>query len=88
MLKCQTGGRRLKGDLPRNVKVAHKTGTIGGTVNNAGILYLPDNLGHVAITVFTKDMEWETRDVEDIIAQISRFVFDYFYFTTDLGSDH
>ena len=87
MLKCQTGKRRLKGDLPGYVQVAHKTGTIGGTVNNAGIIYLPDNLGHVVITVFTKDTERETQEIEDIIAQISRFVYDYFYFTTDLGYD-
>jgi beta-lactamase class A len=85
MLKCQTGERRLKGDLPRYVQIAHKTGTIGGTVNNVGIIYLPDNIGHVAITVFTKDTEDETPDVEDAIAQISRFVYDYFYFTTDLS---
>ena len=85
MLKCQTGERRLKGDLPRYVQIAHKTGTIGGTVNNAGIVYLPDGLGHVIITVFTKDTEDDTQDVEDVIAQIARFVYDYFYFTTDLG---
>ena len=85
MLKCQTGERRLKGDLPRFVKIAHKTGTIGGTVNNVGIIYLPDDLGHVAITVFSKDTKAGTREVEDIIAQISRFVYDYFYFTTDRG---
>jgi beta-lactamase class A len=87
MLKCQTGERRLKGNLPGYVQVAHKTGTIGGTVNNAGIIYLPDNLGHVAITVFTKDTEDETREVEDIIAQISRFVYDYFYFTAEISID-
>jgi len=87
MLKCQTGERRLKGDLPRHVQIAHKTGTIGGTVNNVGIIYLPEDLGHLAITVFTKDTEERTQEVEDIIAQISRFVFDYFYFTTDLGVD-
>jgi beta-lactamase class A len=86
MLKCQTGERRLRGDLPQNIQIAHKTGTIGGTVNNVGIIYLPDNLGHVAITVFTKDTEDETSDVEDVIAQISRFVYDYFYFTTDLSN--
>ena len=85
MLKCQTGQRRLKGDLPRSIQVAHKTGTIGGTVNNAGIIYLPDDLGHVVITVFTKDTEGDTQDVEDVIAQTARFVYDYFYFTTDLG---
>ena len=42
MLACQTGERRIKGDLPRQIKVAHKTGTIGGTVNDSGIIYLPD----------------------------------------------
>jgi len=83
MLKCQTGERRLKGGLPSQVRIAHKTGTIGGTVNNAGIIYLPDDLGHVAITVFSKDTEDDTEDVEDAIAQIARFVYDYFYFTTD-----
>ncbi len=84
MLKCQTGGKRLKGDLPHYIRVAHKTGTIGGTVNNAGIIYLPDDLGHVAITVFSKNTEAPTEDVEDIIAQIARFVYDYFYFTADI----
>jgi beta-lactamase class A len=64
------------------VKVAHKTGTIGGTVNDSGIIYLPDGLGHVAISVFTKDMDTDTEDVEKVIAQISRFVYDYFYFTS------
>ncbi|MFQ6070947.1 MAG: class A beta-lactamase [Candidatus Aminicenantales bacterium] len=81
MLRCQTGERRLKGDLPGGVEVAHKTGTIGGTVNDAGIIYLPYDLGYVAITVFTKDTEDDTEDVEDVIAQIARFVYDYFTFT-------
>lgn len=81
MLECQTGTRRIKGDLPRGVTVAHKTGTIGGTVNDVGILYLPENLGHVVLTIFAKDTEDETSDIEDVIAQIARFVFDYFYFT-------
>jgi len=83
MLRCQTGQRRIKGDLPSDVKVAHKTGTIGGTVNDAGIIVLPDDLGHVVLTVFSKDTKEETREVEDVIAQIARFVYDYFYFTSD-----
>jgi beta-lactamase class A len=82
MLECQTGRGRIKGDLPRGAKVAHKTGTIGGTVNDSGIIYLPDGMGHVAISLFTKDMDIDTGDVEEIIAQISRFVYDYFYFTS------
>lgn len=81
MLKCQTGEGRILAGFPRGVNLAHKTGTIGGTVNDVGIIYLPDGLGHVAITVFTKDTKQETPDVEKLIAHISRFVYDYFYFT-------
>lgn len=81
MLDCQTGERRIKGDLPQETEVAHKTGTIGGTVNDSGIIYLPDETGHVTLTVFTKDMDLETKEVEDLIAQIARFIYDYFYFT-------
>lgn len=81
MLRCQTGERRLRGDLPPRVRVAHKTGTIGGTVNDAGIIFLPYNLGRIAITVFVKNADEEkTEDVEDVIAQIARFVYDYFLF--------
>ncbi len=82
MLECQTGERRIKGDLPGRTKVAHKTGTIGGTVNDSGIIFLPDSLGQVALTIFTKDMTLKGKDVEEIIAKISKFVYDYFYFTS------
>lgn len=78
MKKCQTGRGRIKGNLPQGTPVAHKTGTIGGTVNNVGIIYLPYNQGHVALSVFTKNMDRESQDVEEIIAQIARFVYDYF----------
>lgn len=86
MLNCQTGESRIKGQLPPGTKVAHKTGTIGGTVNDSGIIYLPENLGHVILTVFTKDFTLKTADVEEIIAKISRLAFDYFYFTLEAGS--
>ncbi len=82
MLECQTGAARLKGDLPPGTAVAHKTGTIAGTVNDAGIIYLPRNLGHIVITVFTKNFMGETSDVEKLIAEIGRIVYDYFYYTS------
>ncbi len=81
MLKCETGGTRIKGELPRGTVVAHKTGTIAGTVNDCGIIYLPDNQGHIALTILTKDFTADTSDVENIIAKIARLVYDYFYFT-------
>jgi beta-lactamase class A len=81
MLKCETGEKRIKGELPPRTVVAHKTGTLAGTVDDCGIIYLPDGQGHVALTVLTKDFTAETADVEEIIAKIARFVYDYFYFT-------
>lgn len=78
MQKCQTGRGRIKGGLPSGTQVAHKTGTIGGTVNNVGIIHLPHNQGIVALSVFTKNMDRENHDVENIIAQVARFVYDYF----------
>ena len=84
MLQCQTGERRIRGELPPGTPVAHKTGTIAGSVNDAGIITLPDGLGHVSLTVFTKGFEDETEDVEKIIAEIARLVYDYFVFTGDV----
>jgi beta-lactamase class A len=81
MLKCQTGEGRIKGGLPPGTAVAHKTGTIAGTVDDCGIIYLPDGQGHLVLTVWTKNFMDDTEDVEAIIARIARFAYDYFYFT-------
>jgi len=81
MLKCETGSGRIPGELPRDTKLAHKTGTIAGTVNDCGIIDLPDGAGSVALTVFTKNFTEDTSDVEGLIARIARFVYDAFYFT-------
>ncbi len=81
MRKCQTGAGRIKGELPPGTAVAHKTGSIAGTVDDCGIIDLPDGQGHLVLTVFTKNFMGETKDVEAIIARIARFAYDYFYFT-------
>ena len=80
MRRCQTGDARLKGLLPAGAEVAHKTGTIGMSVDDVGILTLPDNAGHVALAVFVKSSEKEEKDRERAIAEIGRAVFDYFLF--------
>ncbi len=81
MRNCQTGQARIPGALPPGTVIAHKTGTIAGTVNDCGIINLPDGRGHVALTVWTKNFLGKTEDVEAIIAEIARFAYDYFYFT-------
>lgn len=80
MKRCRTGTARLKGILPAETVVAHKTGTIGGITNDAGIITLPDDAGHVAIAVFVKSSEKETPERERAIAHIARAVYDFFLF--------
>ncbi len=78
--RCQTGEARLKGILPAGTVVAHKTGTIGRTTNDVGIVTLPDGAGHVALAVFVKASEKDVPARERAIAEIARAVHDFFLF--------
>lgn len=80
MRRSTTGAERIKGFLPPGTEVAHKTGTIGGTTNDVGIIELPDGAGHVVTVVFVKESEREIPARERAIAQISRAIYDYFLF--------
>ncbi|MBI3665851.1 MAG: class A beta-lactamase [Acidobacteria bacterium] len=79
MRRCRTGETRLKGILPAGAVVAHKTGSIGGTTNDVGILELPEG-GHVALAVFVKSSDKEAPARERAIAEIARSVYDFFLF--------
>ncbi len=85
MRRCRTGDARLKGLLPQGTEVAHKTGTIGGTTNDVGIITLPDNAGHVAIAAFVKASEKDGAVRERAIAEIARAVHDFFLFQPRAG---
>lgn len=77
MTACRTGPARLKGGLPAGTVVAHKTGSMGGTTNDVGIITLPDGT-HVAIAIFVKASPNAFEDRERAMAEISRTVYDYF----------
>lgn len=81
MRRCETGLNRIRGLLPSGVDVADKTGTIGGTVNNTAVITLPGDMGHLALTVYTKSYGDDNVPVEKIIAETSRSVYDYFLFS-------
>lgn len=81
MFDCQTGTGRIKGLLPPGTAVAHKTGTIDGTANDVGLIVLPDGLGHVALSILSKDFTLETEGIEKIIGEAARYVYDYFTFS-------
>lgn len=85
MRRCRTGDARLKGLLPQGTEVAHKTGTIGGSTNDVGIITLPDNAGHVAIAAFVKASQNDVTARERAIAEIARAVHDFFLFQPRAG---
>jgi beta-lactamase class A len=78
MERCETGKSRIKGMLPQGTDVAHKTGSMGGVVNDVGVITLPGKAGHVAIAVFTKGSARPEEVSEKTVAEISRTIYDYF----------
>ncbi len=89
MRRCLTGDTRIKGILPPNTVVAHKTGTLGGgrnvhgagTQNDVGVIELPNGAGHLITVVFVKGEDDSERG-DRAIAQISRAAYDYFVTNT------
>jgi beta-lactamase class A len=76
--ECQTGTARIPGLLPKEVEVAHKSGSISGAINDTGIVFLPNGAGHLVITVFMKNTKATTAVRERVIADITRYAYDYF----------
>jgi beta-lactamase class A len=85
----KTGLRRLKGMLPPGTQVAHKTGTIGETANDVGIIDLPFDRGHVVVVVLIKESQLPTNEaMEPVIAHVARAAHDYFTFrSADSGKE-
>lgn len=80
MGRCETGAARLRAMLPGGTAVAHKTGTIPRvTINDVGILTLPDGAGQVAIAVFANSPTGALADeaaAERAIAHAARAAYD------------
>ena len=81
MTDTDTGEHRLKGLLPQNTIVAHKTGTSGQdngithATNDVGLITLP-NGSKLAIAVFVADSPQTESVRERVIAQIARAIWD------------
>jgi beta-lactamase class A len=78
MERCKTGPDRLKGLLPAGTVVAHKTGTNGGSLNDAGVITLPGQAGRVIVATYIKSSAKPQPERARTIAEISRTVYDYF----------
>jgi beta-lactamase class A len=79
MSHSMIGQPRIPGLLPEGTRVVHKTGTIGGSTNDTGIVFLPKG-DHLIITVLTKDAKAPASERERVIAEIARYAYDYFLF--------
>jgi beta-lactamase class A len=84
MVNCSTGPRRIKGLLPSEVIVAHRTGTGGpneegilGAVNDIGI-FKALNGDHIVLSVYISKVADEQVKAEKTIATISRLIYDHY----------
>jgi beta-lactamase class A len=84
MTQSENSGKRIKGLLPDDIVVAHKTGT-GNThvngrtsaTNDVGIVTLKDGRCY-ALVIFISDYTGGISRGESLIAAISKTVFDYY----------
>lgn len=81
MIATTTGPKRIKGLLPPDVVVAHKTGTSGkrdgitSATNDAGIIFMPGG-EKLAITVFVTNSKADEATREGVIAKITKLIYD------------
>lgn len=84
MKETTTGEDQIKGQMPENIVVAHKTGYSGANekgiteaVNNIGIVFLPDAQYYI-ISIFITNSSEDLETNKKIISDISKVTFDYF----------
>lgn len=84
MKSTKTGKNRIRGLLPENTVVAHKTGYSGknkegitAALNDIGIVFLP-NGSHFYLSVLVSDSKESDETNQKIIAEVSRLAWDYF----------
>ena len=85
MMKATTTGQgRLRGQLPEDAIVAHKTGSSGtndngvtDATNDIGIVFLPDGR-YFVITVFVTNSTENDETNEKLIADIAKATWDYY----------
>jgi beta-lactamase class A len=78
-----TSNTRLKGALPKEIIVAHKTGTgsldttIIDACNDVGIIYLP-NGNHLMVSIFVMNSKEKYETTEKLIAILTKEIFEFY----------
>jgi beta-lactamase class A len=82
LIDSAPGPNRLKGLLPEDAVVAHKTGTggvqngVNSATNDIGIIDLP-NGNHLGIAVFVSDSAVDEKTRETVIAKVAKAAWDF-----------
>lgn len=84
LVETSVGLNRIKGKLPKETEVAHRTGSsftnkegLTGAINDIGIVKLPDG-NYFIISVFVHNTTERYKDGEEIIADIAKAAWDYY----------
>ncbi len=75
ILLQQKFNERIPANLPENIRVAHKTGSITGVGHDSGIIYLPDGRKYILV-LLSKNVK-DSEAVIKLQAQVSRMIYDY-----------
>lgn len=79
MANCKTGPRRIKGELPRGIPVAHKTGTLTRVAtNDVGIMTLSWGDGPLIVAIYLSGSPQPLAQQERAIAMVSLALFRYY----------
>jgi beta-lactamase class A len=70
MRRCRTGDARIRAGLPKGTEVLDKTGTIGRSTNDVGLVRLPGG-STLAISVLIRSSYVDGKAREDVIARIA-----------------
>jgi beta-lactamase class A len=81
ILRTQLYTQRIPRFLPEGTVTASKTGTIGYTTNDAGIIYAGDQT--IALTVYTlmSSLQVPRYTADQAIGNIAREIYDFFQYT-------
>ncbi|WP_422860006.1 class A beta-lactamase, subclass A2 [Flagellimonas sp. S174] len=82
--ETSTGKGKIRGQLPKDAIVAHKTGFSGknkdgitGATNDIGIVFLPEG-GYFYVSIFISDSKEDEATNQKIMADITKLAWNYF----------
>ena len=74
LLLAQQRNTKLPALIPKGIKIAHKTGELGGTENDVGIVFGPKT--DYIICVMSNELK-NTEDARTRISQISKITYEF-----------